>query len=300
MACKLLEQFPCEIISVDSAMVYQGMDIGTAKPEKALLLQAPHHLLDIREPTEPYSVAAFCEDARLLCDAILLRGKIPLLVGGSMMYFRAFQSGLSSLPHADASLRQALLDEAAEKGWPVLHEKLLWVDPVTATRLHPNDAQRIQRALEVYYMTGKPLSQVFKETETPSLPFHCVNVVLFPERRAWLHERIAKRFAEMLELGFLDEVDGLLARFDLTLDMPSMRSVGYRQALHYRQGLCDYDAFCEQAIAATRQLAKRQLTWLRSWPDAHRFDPEHPSCFTEVLELLHMILDNRAHEEKEP
>ncbi len=299
MACKLIEHFPCEIISVDSAMVYLGMNIGTAKPNEALLSHAPHHLLDIREPTEAYSAAAFCDDASRLCDEILARGKIPLLVGGSMMYFRALQDGLSKLPEADATLRQTLLDEANEKGWPALHQKLKAVDPVTAKRLHPNDAQRIQRALEVYHVTGTALSKLLETTDETKAPYQFVNIILFPERRAWLHERIVRRFDEMLALGFLDEVEGLLKRFELTLDMPSMRSVGYRQALNYLQGACDYKTFREQAVAATRQLAKRQLTWLRSWPEAYRFDPESSSCFTEVLELLHSILDNRAYEEKE-
>ncbi len=294
MACALVEQFPCEIISVDSAMVYRGMDIGTAKPDKALLDKAPHHLLDIRNPTEPYSAAAFCDDAGHLCEAILARDHIPLLVGGSMMYFRAFQEGLSALPHANPELRQRLLEEAERKGWPYLYQKLETFDSDTAARLHPNDAQRIQRALEVYYTTGKPLSAILKHNPSISSAYRFINLVLFPERRAWLHERIAKRFHDMLALGFLDEVAALQERFKLTADMPAMRSVGYRQALAYQQGLSDYKTFCDQGVAATRQLAKRQLTWLRTWPHSNRFDPENPACFTAMLELLRSILDNQA------
>jgi tRNA dimethylallyltransferase len=297
MACALLQAFPCEIISVDSAMVYRGMDIGTAKPDSALLALAPHHLIDIRDPTAPYSVAAFCEDAQALCDDIFSRGHIPLLVGGSMMYFRAFRDGLSALPAADPVLRQTLLLEAKEKGWPSLHQKLQALDKITAERLHPNDAQRIQRALEVFYTTGKPLSQVLNHAPVRSActaRYRLIELILYPERRAWLHERIEKRFEQMLAMGFLDEVTRLQQRFELTPDMPAMRSVGYRQALEYQQGLFDFNIFCERGVAATRQLAKRQLTWLRTWPNAYRFDPENAKCFDVVLELLHLILDNQA------
>ncbi|MDX2346097.1 MAG: tRNA (adenosine(37)-N6)-dimethylallyltransferase MiaA [Legionella sp.] len=295
MACSLLNRFPCEIISVDSAMIYRGMDIGTAKPDAALLKLAPHHLIDIRDPTEAYSVAAFCHDAKKLCDDILARGNIPLLVGGTMMYFRAFQNGLSILPVANPDMRKALLLEAAEKGWPYLHEKLKALDAVTAARLHPNDTQRIQRALEVCYTTGLPLSEAFDaDVLVPAANYHVINLILFPERRAWLHERIAKRLTQMLDMGFLDEVSALKQRFNLTSEMPAMRSVGYRQALDYQQGLSDFEVFCEQTRAATRQLAKRQLTWLKTWPNACRFDPENPTCFDTMLELLHLILDNQA------
>ncbi|MCH9690191.1 MAG: tRNA (adenosine(37)-N6)-dimethylallyltransferase MiaA [Gammaproteobacteria bacterium] len=298
MACALLQAFPCEIISVDSAMVYRGMDIGTAKPDSALLALAPHHLIDIRDPTEPYSVAAFCEDAQALCDDILARGHTPLLVGGSMMYFRAFKNGLSALPAADPVLRQTLLLEAKEKGWPYLHQKLQALDNITAERLHPNDAQRIQRALEVFYTTGKPLSEVLNHdasARSACTARYCfIELILYPERRAWLHERIGKRFEQMLSMGFLDEVTKLKQRFELTPDMPAMRSVGYRQALDYQADQCDFKTFCERGVAATRQLAKRQLTWLRTWPNAYRFDPENAKCFDAVLELLHLILDNQA------
>lgn len=285
LAMRLLDVLPVELISVDSAMVYRGMDIGTAKPSEAELKQAPHALIDICDPTEAYSAATFCEDAHALCEAILSRGKIPLLVGGTMMYFRAFQQGLSELPKADAHIREALLAEAQQKGWPALHGQLAAVDPVTAKKLHPNDAQRIQRALEVYRVTHKPLSEVLKQSSLRH-DYEFFNIALFPENRAWLHARIAARFKAMLAAGFLDEVKALRTRWDLKPDLPSMRSVGYRQALAYLDGKYDYATFCEKGIAATRQLAKRQLTWLRTWPDAHFFDPENPDCFDVVLRKL--------------
>ncbi|MDF1677406.1 MAG: tRNA (adenosine(37)-N6)-dimethylallyltransferase MiaA [Legionellaceae bacterium] len=294
MAAHLLEVFPCEIVSVDSAMVYRGMDIGTAKPDTTFLTKAPHHLIDIREPTEAYSAAAFCHDATRLCNAILAKGKIPLLVGGTMMYFRAFQAGLSALPKANPDIRATLLQEAKTYGWPYLHEQLKAVDATTAARLHPNDAQRIQRALEVYHTTGLPLSQVLLEKPPGNQAYRFINLALFPEARVWLHTRIEKRFMQMLEMGFLKEVDALMERFDLTADMPAMRSVGYRQALAYRAGSYDYKTFCEQGVVATRRLAKRQLTWLRTWPNAEWFDPENPRCFDTMLELLHVILDNQT------
>ncbi len=294
MAARLLEVFPCEIVSVDSAMVYRGMDIGTAKPDATFLAKAPHHLIDIREPTDAYSAAAFCHDANRLCEAILAKGKIPLLVGGTMMYFRAFQAGLSALPEANPSIRAALLQDAEARGWPYLHEQLKVVDAPTAARLHPNDAQRIQRALEVYHTTGMPLSQALLKKSSNHLACRFINLALFPEARAWLHARIERRFVQMLEVGFLNEVDALMKRFALTADMPAMRSVGYRQALAYRAGLYDYQTFCEQGVVATRRLAKRQLTWLRTWPNAARFAPENPRCFDTMLELLHLILDNQT------
>jgi tRNA dimethylallyltransferase len=289
-ACDLLRYFPCEIISVDSAMIYRGMDIGTAKPDARTLKQAPHYLIDIRDPHETYSVAAFCEDARVLCDEVLKRGKIPLLVGGSMMYFRAFQQGLSALPERNAKVREALLLDAATHGPDYLYQELQAVDPVTAARLHPHDAQRIQRALEVYRVTGCALSDahvgVPPTLSVHASDYHFINVILFPERRAWLHARIAERFEQMLAAGFLDEVQTLCEHWNVEASCPAMRSVGYRQALDYLEGVCDYDAFHARGVAATRQLAKRQLTWLRSWPDAHRFDPETPACFERMLELL--------------
>ena len=285
IACELIKHMPYEIISVDSAMIYRDMDIGTAKPDAETLQRAPHRLIDLRDPTQPYSAAQFCDDAGKACESMLDAGKTPLLVGGSMMYFRAFQEGLSVLPEADQALRQKIALEASEHGWATMHQKLASIDSITAGRLHPNDTQRIARALEVYYLTGRPLSEVLS-TARAATPYRFINLILFPDRRAWLHERIARRFDEMLALGFLDEVDALLARWDLTREHPAMRSVGYRQALDYREGMCDYSAFREHGIAATRQLAKRQLTWLRSWTNAHYFDPEKPDCFEQIMEFL--------------
>jgi len=285
MACELVQRMPFEIVSVDSAMVYRDMDIGTAKPDADLLKRAPHHLLNLRDPIQSYSAAQFCEDAGAACERILEMGKTPLLVGGSMMYFRAFQQGLSVLPEADPVLRQHIELDAREHGWEYMHQKLAEVDSKTAARLHPNDTQRIGRAFEVYYLTGKPLSEILGETRAVT-PYRCINLVLFPERRAWLHERIIRRFDDMLACGFLDEVDALLADWHVTRDHLAMKSVGYRQALDYREGMCDYSVFRERGIAATRQLAKRQLTWLRSWTNAHYFDPEQPNCLQHMMAFL--------------
>lgn len=287
IACDLVKQLPYEIISVDSAMIYRDMNIGTAKPEADVLQQAPHRLIDICSPTASYSAAQFCDDADRACEEILKAGKTPLLVGGTMMYFRAFQEGLSALPEADPVIRQTIAAEACEFGWVHMHQKLSKLDPTTAARLHPNDTQRIGRALEVYALTGQPLSEILG-TARATRPYRFINMILFPQHRAWLHERIARRFDEMLALGFLDEVDTLLARWHVTREHPAMRSVGYRQALDYREGMCDYSTFRERGIAATRQLAKRQLTWLRSWPHAHYFDPEKPGCFKDMMAFLNI------------
>ncbi|MDF1683946.1 MAG: tRNA (adenosine(37)-N6)-dimethylallyltransferase MiaA [Legionellaceae bacterium] len=287
IACDLVKNGSYEIISVDSAMIYRDMNIGTAKPEADILQRAPHRLINCCDPIASYSAAQFCDDAGRACEEILNAGKTPLLVGGTMMYFRAFQEGLSVLPEANPALRQKIAAEAREHGWVYMHQKLAKIDPTTAARLHPNDTQRIGRALEVYDLAGQPLSEILGAARATT-PYNFINLILFPEKRAWLHERIARRFDEMLALGFLDEVDDLLARWDLTREHPAMRSVGYRQALDYREGMCDYSAFRERGIAATRQLAKRQLTWLRSWPHAHYFDPEKPGCFEQIMEFLNI------------
>ncbi len=266
LAVNLLERFPLEIISVDSALVYRGMDIGTAKPDAATLARAPHHLLDIRDPTEAYSAAAFCDDARRLMADIAARGKVPLLVGGTMLYFRALLHGLDDLPRADAALRKKLEREAAERGWPALHAELAVVDPVTAARLAPNDSQRIGRALEIFRLAGTPMSALLDQDQS-ELPYRVLQFALIPSDRAVLHQRIAARFDAMLAEGLLDEVETLRRSYALTPDLPAMRAVGYRQAWAYLDGDIDLAALREQGIAATRQLAKRQLTWLRSWPD---------------------------------
>ncbi len=267
LAVSLVERFPLEIISVDSALVYRDMNIGTAKPDAATLARAPHHLLDIRDPTEAYSAAAFCDDARRLMADIVARGKVPLLVGGTMLYFRALLQGLDDLPRADPALRQTLEREAAARGWPALHVELARVDPVTAARLSPNDSQRIGRALEIFQLSGKPMSALLDKAQ-PALPYRVLQLALIPSDRAVLHQRIAARFDAMLAAGLLDEVEALRATYALTADLPAMRAVGYRQAWAYLNGEIDMGELREQGIAATRQLAKRQLTWLRSWPDA--------------------------------
>lgn len=292
LACELVGRFPVEIISVDSAMVYRGMDIGTAKPTPEELLRAPHHLLDILDPPETFSAAEFCQAANRLIEAIHARGNIPLLVGGTMMYFHALQQGLSDLPEADEALREQLLKQAQEKGWAAMHRELAAVDAVAAARIHPNDTQRIQRALEVFYLTGKPLS-CFLGQGKDEPRYHFVNCILFPNERAWLHERIALRFDAMLKQGFVDEVKTLTERWPLlNAANPSMRLVGYRQALDYLAGQDDYEQFRNKGIAATRQLAKRQLTWLRGWPDGYYVSCDKPAITGEFMAKLAEILDN--------
>lgn len=293
LACELLSHAPFELISVDSAMIYRGMNIGTAKPSPQELEKAPHHLIDIIDPIESYSAAQFCTQASELCDSILKKGAIPVLVGGTMMYFNALQKGLSVLPEADESLRQQLDEEALAHGLSALHKKLECVDPKAAARIHPHDAQRIQRALEVFYTTGMPLSDLLAQKSDQS-KYHFINIALFPQNRAWLHERIAKRFAEMLAGGFVDEVQGLITQWDLHQNMPSMRCVGYRQVLGYLGGEYDASMMQEKGIAATRQLAKRQLTWLRSWDDALFYDPQKPNFIEEIIAKIGEILDNES------
>jgi len=279
LAVSLVERFPLEIISVDSALVYRGMDIGTAKPDAATLARAPHHLLDIRDPTDAYSAAAFRDDALALMADIVARGRMPLLVGGTMLYFRALLQGLDDLPRADAALRKQLEAEAAVRGWPALHAELAGIDPVTAARLAPNDSQRIGRALEIFRLSGKPMSALLDRAQT-DLPYRVLQLALIPSDRAVLHQRIADRFDAMLAEGLLDEVKALRQAFALTPDLPAMRAVGYRQAWAHLDGEISLDELRETGIAATRQLAKRQLTWLRSWPDAVALD-----CLAEDLEV---------------
>ena len=280
LAVHLVEHFPLEIISVDSALVYRGMDIGTAKPDEAALARAPHHLLDIRDPTETYSAAAFCDDARRLMADIVARGKVPLLVGGTMLYFRALLKGLDDLPRADAVLRKELEAEAASRGWPALHAELAAVDPATAARLAPNDSQRIGRALEIFRLTGSPMSAQLDKAQA-ELPYRVLQLALIPSDRAMLHQRIAARFDAMLADGLIEEVETLRRNDVLNPDLPSMRAVGYRQAWAYLNGDIDLKALRERGVAATRQLAKRQLTWLRAWPDAVVLD-----CLADDLEAL--------------
>lgn len=276
LAIALAERLPMEIISVDSALVYRGMDIGTAKPEPHVLAEIRHHLVDILEPTESYSAAQFRADALEAIASILARGRIPLLTGGTMLYFRALEHGLSELPPADPEIRARLEREAHEHGWPALHARLAQVDPEAAGRIHANDPQRIQRALEVFEITGQPLSSLQKRAGGGPFPYPLAKWVVAPKDRSWLHARIAERFRQMLAKGFVDEVVALRARGDLDLSMPSMRAVGYRQVWEYLDGRYDYGAMVERGIAATRQFAKRQLTWLRAERDAEWFASEEP------------------------
>jgi len=282
-ALALAEVLPLEIISVDSALVYRGMDIGTAKPTPDERARVPHHLIDILDPREAYSAAQFVADARRLIGEISARGRLPLLVGGTMLYFKALYEGLDAMPAADPTVRAALDAEAAERGWPALHAELAQVDPATAARLAPNDAQRIQRALEVWRSTGRPLSNFHRSDKTPPAPQPLI--ALEPTDRAWLHARIAQRFDAMLDAGFIDEVCALRARGDLHLHLPSMRCVGYRQAWEVLDAGLPQAALRERGIAATRQLAKRQLTWLRSMPWRHVVACDAPGATQAVVEL---------------
>lgn len=286
LAVELVQRLPCDIISVDSALVYRGMDIGTAKPGPDLLARAPHRLIDICDPGEAYSAARFREDALGEMAEITAAGRIPLLVGGTMLYFRALQYGLSELPQADPELRRRLETEAAEHGWEALHQRLAQVDPQAAGRIHPNDPQRIQRALEIFELTGRPLTELQRQDGVQKLPYRLVKLVRAPKDRSLLHERIAQRFHRMLELGFEDEVRGLLARGDLSLDLPSMRSVGYRQMALYLQGEYSREEMIERSIIATRQLAKRQLTWLRADPELFWLDEEAGDLCTQALKFI--------------
>ncbi len=284
-AMLLAQHLPVEIISVDSALVYRGMDIGTAKPSAAEQALVPHHLIDIIDPASSYSAAQFRSDALRLIDAIRARGRIPLLVGGTMLYFKALRDGLDDLPTGDAIVRAQLEREAATLGWPALHARLAEVDATIAARLAPNDSQRISRALEVWMLTGKPLSSLQGQARAEST-LRFLNIALEPSDRAVLHARIEQRFDLMLEAGFLNEVKRLRARGDLHPDLPSMRCVGYRQAWAYLDGQIHGAEMRGQSIAATRQLAKRQLTWLRGLPDRVVIDCLAEDAAQQVLELV--------------
>ena len=288
LAVELAQRFPVELISVDSALVYRDMNIGTAKPDAATLARAPHHLIDIISPVEAYSAAQFCNDALCLMADITARGKVPLLVGGTMLYFKALEGGLSDLPQADPELRKQLEEQAEIHGWPALHFELSKVDPEAAARLEPADAQRIQRALEVYKLTGMPMSQHFSTTTDQSaLPYRLLKLALLPSDRAALHARIAKRFEAMLEQGLVEEVKRLRETYPLRLSMPSMRCVGYRQSWEFLDGSLDSTELREKGIAATRQLAKRQMTWLRSMQEVHSLD-----CLSsDAINLVSALID---------
>ena len=289
LSLDLAQQLDCEIISVDSALVYTQMNIGTAKPNAEELAQAKHHLIDIIDPADSYSVADFCRDTQRLIADIHSRGKTPLLVGGTMMYFNALLNGISQVPETDESVRVDVHRDAAEKGWPAMHQELITVDPVVAERVHPNDPQRIGRALEVYRATGKPLSD-WQQKKTPGLqeltkaPIY--QYAIAPDDRKVLHQRIEQRFDLMLEQGFIEEVEALRQRGDLHVDMPSMRCVGYRQVWHYLDGVDSFAEMREKGIAATRQLAKRQFTWLRGWSDVTWLDTFCDKNSAKIVELV--------------
>jgi tRNA dimethylallyltransferase len=283
LAEALAHEQPLEIVSVDSALVYRGLDIGTAKPTAEQRAAVTHHLIDIIEPTEAYSAARFVVDARALIARLNAQGKTALLVGGTMLYYKALFTGLDALPGANAALRATLDAQAAEQGWPALHAELARVDPATAARLAPFDAQRIQRALEVFRLTGEPLSRLHGAGR--QAPFTPLLIALEPDDRAWLHRRIGERFGQMIELGLLDEVRRLRARGDLHAALPAMRCVGYRQAWQALDA-GDLALWSERALAATRQLAKRQLTWLRGMPQRRRVACDAPDAAEQVLNLV--------------
>ncbi len=291
-ALHIARHLPCEIISVDSALVYREMDIGSAKPSLTERAAVPHHLIDILEPTASYSVMQFRQDAIALVADIHARGKLPLLVGGTMLYFKALRDGLDDLPQADPALRAALDRDIAAHGIQALHARLAVLDPITAARLKPADSQRIQRAMEIITLTGQPMSSLLARAPKIALPFTLLPIALEPCERSVLHQRIADRFDQMLQAqpGLLDEVRALRARGDLHAGLPSMRCVGYRQAWDYLEGSMDLATLREQGMAATRQLAKRQLTWLRSMPDRISIDCLAPDAADQVLQQVKAAL----------
>ena len=286
LALAINETFETEIISVDSAMVYRGMDIGTAKPSPEILSRFPHHLIDICEPTERYSAGRFRDDALELIQDIHTRGKIPLLVGGTGLYFRSLEQGISAVPPADPAIREEIEQQAQKQGWGALHQRLAEIDPESAQRIHPNDPQRIQRALEVYEITGKTLSEYFSSGREQALPFHINKLVISPQERSTLHSCIEQRFLAMLDSGFIEEVRDLHGRPELKPDLPAMRLVGYRQAWRYLDGEISHAEMQEQSIIATRQLAKRQMTWLRSEKNAQWFRGNQENIRENVLKFL--------------
>ncbi|MGF1845196.1 tRNA (adenosine(37)-N6)-dimethylallyltransferase MiaA [Vibrio clamense] len=282
LAIRLRQKYPVEIISVDSALIYKGMDIGTAKPDDQELALAPHRLIDILDPSEAYSAADFRRDALEAMNDIVSEGKIPLLVGGTMLYYKALLEGLSPLPAANREIRHQIEQQALENGWAALHDELKAIDPVSAERIHPNDPQRLSRALEVYRISGKTLTEL-TQVKGESLPFRVKQFAIAPKERAELHRRIELRFDKMLEAGFEDEMRTLYARDDLHPDLPSIRCVGYRQMWDYLDGQCDLDEAVFRGVCATRQLAKRQITWLRSWDDLTWLDSENIEQALETL-----------------
>ena len=285
LALELVDRYPCDIISVDSALIYKDMDIGTAKPDADMQARAPHRLINLIDPSEAYSAATFRKDALREMADITAAGRIPLLVGGTMMYFKFLRDDSATLPEADETIRQQLLEDGLRDGWPVMHARLAEVDPQSAERLAPMDSQRIQRALEVYLVSGKTLTQHWAEQQSEPLPYQVVNLAVCPPERKRLHERIEQRFHDMLAQDFVSEVQRLRERGDLNKNMPSIRCVGYRQMWDYLDGEYGYDDMVAKGLAATRQLAKRQITWLRSWPDLHWLDTDDPDILRNTLKI---------------
>lgn len=286
LAIEFTQQFPAEIISVDSAMIYREMNIGTAKPTPELLKKAPHCLIDIRDPSQCYSAGEFREDALGAIEAILKKKCIPLLVGGTMLYFHVLQQGIAALPKANQAIRQQLQQSLEKQGPQKLHEKLQLIDPVAAQRIHPNDPQRLLRALEVAAITGKTLTEIQSTQSLTPLPYHFLNIALIPQDRSHHHHLIEKRFKTMLKQGFVEEVEKLFKRGDLKADLPAMRTVGYRQIWPYLEGKLSYPVMQECAIIATRQLAKRQMTWLRAWKNIYSFSYEEKNISHKIAELI--------------
>ena len=282
VAMALADRFPVELVSVDSAQVFRDMDVGTAKPDRATLARYPHRLIDLISPEESYSAARFCTDALAAMAEITAAGKVPLLVGGTMLYFRALLHGLADLPQADAALRAEIDAEAAAEGWPALHAKLAVFDPSTAARLHPTDSQRLQRALEIYRLTGRPMSALLAESEQLRPAYDFLSIGLLPADRAVLHERIARRFDEMLLAGLDEEVRQLRAKYALNLNLPSMRCVGYRQTWEAQEGIIPHKELRDRGIFATRQLAKRQITWLTNSFTAEIYDCLDPALSDKI------------------
>lgn len=285
LAMALQETLPCDIVSVDSALIYRDMDIGTAKPTTAELAQCPHRLINLRDASESYSAADFCHDALAEIAEIRSNNRIPLLVGGTMMYFKSLIEGISPLPTANAEIRKLIESEAVAQSWQTMHDKLAEIDPVSAERIHPNDPQRITRALEVYRLTGNTLTQL-TQIKGAKLAGNVLQLAIAPQERSTLHERIAQRYQQMIALGFEQEVIKLKSRDDLHQDLPSIRCVGYRQMWQYLEGEFDHDEMIFRGVCATRQLAKRQLTWLRNWPDLHWLITDDKSNLAKVLSLL--------------
>lgn len=286
LAVELAKSLDAEIVSVDSAMVYRGLDVGTAKPDAETLSVAPHRLIDIRDPAEAYSAAEFCSDARAEIDKIHAAGRLPLLVGGTSLYFNALEHGLSPLPPADATVRAQIEQQAQNDGWAELHARLAEIDAQTAGRIHPNDAQRIQRALEIHALTGQAPSTIFAERDKPYLPWPVLKLAVAPNRRSMLHERIERRFHQMMEAGFYSEVEKLYERPDLNETLPAVRAVGYRQIWQVLDGRRSLQQGMERAVIASRQLAKRQLTWLRRDDEVHWLDSQLEHLDAHVIQWI--------------